>query len=171
MDVIQSQGLECLSDSWEFASRISGYDRCLIWNFGSLIPGGDHSTDYTIEWRMPPAVKIAEGCLAWTELALNFVQAARREGTHELFETDDPEDGEHEPEKPTVHDLRRFVEIGLDEEVSDPRYLEPIFRGKSGRCPPFGENLEITEVEEEDPEDEVQSALLSELRKADNKWA
>lgn len=47
--------------------------RYWAWNFDNLGP----DQIGTIEWRQPAAIKTAKGCIAWVELAVAFVNAAR----------------------------------------------------------------------------------------------
>lgn len=59
------------------------------------------------------------------ELALSFVQSCR------VLELDHYTLCHTYP--PTVEGLRRFIEEGFVPGAGDPRYLEPIFHGRSGR--------------------------------------
>lgn len=74
-----------------------------------------------MKFRRPPGVTDAEGCLAWAEMAVGFVQSARR-----------PEfcAAGVEGYSQTVEGLERFCYDGIMEGVSNKKYLEPLFEGK-----------------------------------------
>jgi hypothetical protein len=58
----------------------SGEQSMVAWNLRHLVTrgnGGGKSTEKTIEWRQPPAVKNVRECLNWLATGLSFVQAAR----------------------------------------------------------------------------------------------
>jgi hypothetical protein len=137
-------------------------DRMFAWNFTNLWKHYEtHYTGWTIEWRLAPGVKTAEGCLMWAELALNFVQAARQPGTHERLKK----------EKPTVQDLKDFVyeQDGKTNGASKLAYLEPVFNNRTGRCEPRKAREKYPGTEKY-PDDLDQLAMLQKLRKSDNRW-
>jgi hypothetical protein len=104
-------------------------DRGYAWNFTNVTEQGRRSDfNKTIEWRQPPGVTSRDECLAWMELAVSFVQACR------VLELDHYTLCQIYPS--TVEGLRRFIEEGFVPHASDPRYLTPIFHGRSGREPP-----------------------------------
>ncbi|OIW34290.1 hypothetical protein CONLIGDRAFT_688027 [Coniochaeta ligniaria NRRL 30616] len=90
------------------------------WHFGNIFPGpsGMESTGKTIEWRQPPGVETADACLAWTELALNFIQAARKPGMHNTIDH----------YKPNVGGLRKFIKDGLVKGVGSRKYMDSILQ-------------------------------------------
>ncbi|OIW34291.1 hypothetical protein CONLIGDRAFT_688029 [Coniochaeta ligniaria NRRL 30616] len=141
-------------------------DRFYAWNFRNMFPesedglNGEHCNGYTLEWRLAPGVTTAEGCLMWTELALNFVQVARQPGAHEMLV---------DKKKRTVECLGEFIANSMDERVSDKRYLKPVFEHKSGRFSPveYGSNKIFTDTDEEDKH---QQEMLEKLRQQDNAW-
>lgn len=94
-------------------------DRYVAWNFVNL------KKDYTkgtLEWRQPPGQNDAVGCLAWIELALNFVHsAASRPTWHENY-TDYTQ---------TIAGLQQFISEGIIDGVSQKEFMEPLFIGKS----------------------------------------
>lgn len=59
--------------------------RQYAWNFLNII--SMIGSGVTIEWRMPPGVTTADECFMWVELAVGFLQAARRPETAELLRT------------------------------------------------------------------------------------
>lgn len=115
-------------------------DRYYAWNFKNLYYGGKA----TIEWRRPAGMTTADGCLMWAELAIDFVQSARRPGVN--F-------GQYGRD---VAGLYRFLHDGLVPGLSDERYLKPIFEGKSGSLAPL-------------PVREMDLALLKKKAKQDQK--
>lgn len=76
----------------------------------------------TVEFRQPPGVTTAAGCLCWAELAINFVQSARRP---QLY-------AELGCYPQTVQGLRHFCCDGMSAGESDSNFLDPLFEGKSG---------------------------------------
>lgn len=94
------------------------------WNFGNLA-GWPGTTGATIEWRQPPGVTAAEECLAWTELALEFVQAARGWGDigNEIASM----------YKADVDGFKRFIIDRGGYARRDVSGMDSIFRGRSGR--------------------------------------
>lgn len=95
------------------------------WNFGNLT-GWKDTTGTTIEWRQPPGVTTAAECLGWTELAVQFVQAARGwkdigNVIGNLYQAD-------------VDGLKRFISDRGEYPGRDTSRMDDIFRGKFGRA-------------------------------------
>lgn len=104
-------------------------NRDYAWNFWNILgngPSGESYTGKTIEWRQPPGVQNADDCVAWAELALNFIQAAREPGVHQVLEL----------YVPTVEGLKAFVDRGRVDSVTEWSCLEPLFVNKSGSKTP-----------------------------------
>lgn len=103
------------------------------WDFTDIYRAGGTGT---VEFRRPPGVVDAEGCLAWAELAVDFVQSARWPGFCAAGIGGYPQ---------TVEGLEQFCYDGVMEEVSNKKYLETLFEGKSGalaaRCADDGTGL------------------------------
>lgn len=100
-------------------------DRYFAWNFRNLFYGGKA----TIKWRQPPAVTTATGCLVWLELAINFVQSARRGiATMELAQ------GVYGRGAAGLYSFA-LKGVAIGEGLSDHRYLDNIFKGKPERVP------------------------------------
>jgi hypothetical protein len=100
-------------------------DECHFgWNFGNLTNRPD-TTGMTIEWRQPPAVRTADQCLGWTELAVEFVQAARE------WENIGDEIGRSY--SPDVEGLVMFMHDLGEYPGRDMTLMADIFRDKSGR--------------------------------------
>jgi hypothetical protein len=74
-----------------------------------------------------------EGCLVWAELAIDFLQSARRPKVDFRQYTQD------------VAGLRAFVSEGVIAGMGDERYLKPIFEGKTGSLKP----LKLKEIDME----------------------
>ncbi|ROW07938.1 hypothetical protein VMCG_03427 [Cytospora schulzeri] len=89
------------------------------WNFmNTYYPHGIG----TVEFRQPPGVTDAAGCLTWAELAVDFVQSARRPDLY----------AELEQYPQTVEGLKQFCYDGMTEGVSNSKFLDPLFEGRSG---------------------------------------
>ncbi|OIW27625.1 hypothetical protein CONLIGDRAFT_716074 [Coniochaeta ligniaria NRRL 30616] len=102
-------------------------DRTSAWNFKNLSEKYQ-STGVTIEWKQPPGVTTAEECLAWTEFAVSFVQAARYwAGIGAEIE---------DSYTPDVEGLQKFVLERGECRGRNMAYLEPIFVGKTGTVSP-----------------------------------
>lgn len=87
-----------------------GSIRYYAWNFQNL---SEQKTG-TIEWRQPAAITTAQGCKAWMELAITFVQAARTPGVDcTTFSA-------------TVEGLRGFLKKGSIEKLSNVEVLDAI---------------------------------------------
>lgn len=95
------------------------------WNFMHL--SSVHGKG-TIEFRQPPGVTTAAECLQWMELAIDFIQSARRDeiSIRKLYEFE-----------PTVQGLKKFCYEGLTPGMSMQCYLDPIFDGKTGALEPL----------------------------------
>lgn len=146
----------------EFMSPDGVAARFWSWNFRNMLASSDepeHWTGYTIEWRLPPGVTTAEAYLMWAELGLNLIHAARQHGAHQAL---------MDKEKRTVEYLQQFIEEFMDERASNPRYLEPVFTGKTGRFDPVPDSDKWT-GNQKDKVDEQQLAMLLELRR-ENPW-
>lgn len=124
-------------------------DRYYAWNFQNLYYGGKA----TIEWRRPPGMTTADGCLVWAELAIDSVQSARRPGV---------DLGRYGRD---VAGLYTFLRDGLVPGLGDERYLKPIFQGKSGSLPP----LQVRDVDralmaKKAAEDQKKNLMMKKLR-------
>ncbi|KAB5566932.1 hypothetical protein GE09DRAFT_1056396 [Coniochaeta sp. 2T2.1] len=118
------------------------------WNFGNLTKR-PKTTGMTIEWRQPPGVTTAEQCLAWTELAVRFVQAARDwkdmavpstgVGLEMMYSRD-------------VDGLKRFLQECGGYPGADEDRLNDIFSGKSGSEPVVDYDHRVDHSEEWDIE-------------------
>ncbi|KKY33577.1 hypothetical protein UCDDA912_g06478 [Diaporthe ampelina] len=63
--------------------RTGGHTRYYAWNFTNLSWNVQkQEVDGTVEYRNPPYANNADTCLAWMELALTFVSAARKAAAH-----------------------------------------------------------------------------------------
>lgn len=93
------------------------------WNFGNLT-GYPGTTKVTVEWRQPPGVTTVGECLAWTELAVGFFQAAR--GWADIGTEIESLYG------PDVDGLKRFMTDRGEYPGRDFSAMDDIFRGKSG---------------------------------------
>ncbi|OIW25945.1 hypothetical protein CONLIGDRAFT_647676 [Coniochaeta ligniaria NRRL 30616] len=100
-------------------------DDCMFaWNFGN-IAGFKDTTKMTIEWRQLPGVTNSDECLGWTELALEFVQAARG------WENIGVElAGQYSPD---VDGLNKFVRDRGGYPARQMARMDEIFKGKSGQ--------------------------------------
>ena len=76
----------------------------------------------TVEFRQPPGVTNAAACLCWMELAINFIQSARRP---QLY-------AELERYPQTVEGLKQFCHDGMTAGGSNLDFLDSLFEGKSG---------------------------------------
>ncbi|KAH9992557.1 hypothetical protein F4779DRAFT_609148 [Xylariaceae sp. FL0662B] len=97
-------------------------DRYYAWNFDNLYFG----RKATIEFRRPPGVNNPDVCLAWMELTISFVQAARRHSIGGMLSKYSPD----------IAGLRRFVNGGLIMGISNSHLFDSIFQGKSGALQP-----------------------------------
>lgn len=133
-------------------------EREYAWNFKNLEPSD--GTGMTIEWRQPPGVTTAEEALAWAELALGFIQAARQPRTRDRLREFGLD----------VAGLKSFLESGIVTGVSDRRYFNVIFEGKSGITGPVRpEDRGLGYRLQRDWWEEPQHALLGELGR-ENPW-
>lgn len=94
-----------------------GGNRYFAWNFVNLYYGGR----MTIEFRRGPGVEDVDGCFAWVEFAVSFVQAAILSGSIRGLE---------EYEK-NVEGLRSFI-LTNTQPLNTPQAMQQIFIGKSG---------------------------------------
>ena len=89
------------------------------WNFRSML------RLRTIEFRKGSPSRNAREALAWAELAMTFILSA--------MQTDDPPTSYLDHAAPNVDGLKRFLlQDKLEPFMSDPRYLEPLWAGKTG---------------------------------------
>jgi hypothetical protein len=127
-------------------------NRYFAWNFMNL--DQDHLKTGTIEWRQPAAVTTERGCLAWVELAIAFVLAARRS------------DVDCTKYPGTVEGLKEFTSNGLVDGVSDVRYLNAVFSNKTGAAalatPRIPSNAELETKVKEDQKKNLMLTKLSE---------
>ncbi|KAG6357495.1 hypothetical protein INS49_013372 [Diaporthe citri] len=126
-------------------------DRYYAWNFTNLYYGGKA----TIEWRRPPGVTTAEGSLVWAELAIDFLQSARRPSV---------QFGQYSRD---VEGLRAFVGDGVVAGMSDERYLKPIFEGKSGSLKPLKlKEMDKDMLQKKAKQDKKKNLMMKKLREA-----
>lgn len=124
-------------------------DRYYAWNFKNLYYGGKA----TIEWRRPPGVTTAEGCLVWAELAIDFIQSARRPAV--AF-------GKYGRD---VAGLKAFLQDGLVPGLSDERYLKPVFEGKSGCLPTLKvKSVDMVLLSKKAKQDQKKNLMMKKLR-------
>ena len=116
-------GLKTKGDFFDLMQN--GDDECrFAWNFANLMPGID-TTGATIEWRQPPGVTTVDDCLGWTELAVEFIHAAK--GWRDIgTEVEGLYAGD-------VDGLKEFLGERGQYPGSDMGLLDGIFRGKAGR--------------------------------------
>ncbi|KAJ0116658.1 hypothetical protein J7T55_009808 [Diaporthe amygdali] len=125
-------------------------NRYFAWNFMNL--DQDHLKTGTIEWRQPAAMTSQRGCLAWVELAIAFVLAARRA------------DVDCTKYPGTVEGLKEFTSNGLVDGVSDVRYLNAVFSNKTGAAALVTPEIPSTaELETKVKEDQKKNLMLRKL--------
>ncbi|KAI3394575.1 hypothetical protein diail_2566 [Diaporthe ilicicola] len=128
-------------------------DRYTTWNFENL------KEDYrkgTIEFRQPPGQTHAAGCLSWIELAMDFVQSARRAEWHAKIMT--------YPQN--VSGLRRFVSEGFVDGLSKECFLAPLLNSKDGnaRAVPKAPEYDTTLMAKKEKEDKKKNILMEKLK-------
>jgi len=106
----------------DLAELMNDENRYYAWNFRNLIYGGKN----TIEFRRGPGVDDEEGCTAWVELAVSFVQAAIKHGTIAALETYEK----------SVEGLSRFIRNATVPQLNNPQDMHQIFSGKTGAMMP-----------------------------------
>ncbi|KAK2607014.1 hypothetical protein N8I77_005726 [Diaporthe amygdali] len=128
-------------------------DRYTTWNFENL------KEDYrkgTIEFRQPPGQTHATGCLSWIELAIDFVQSARRKDWHAKVK-DYPQN---------VSGLRRFISEGLVDGLSRECFLGPLLNSKEGSAKfvPKAPDYDTTLMAKKEKEDKKKNILMEKLK-------
>lgn len=129
-------------------------DRYRTWNFHNLRDGNPKGT---VEFRQPPGQTHATGCLAWAELAISFVQSARRPDWHVRF-AEYPQ---------TVAGPKKFVQEGVAQGISQEKYLVPIFDSKPGdltKEPKSIEHPDVQLLKLKDKEDKKKNILMAKLK-------
>lgn len=110
-------------------AEIMGMRKYMAWNFVNVFYSGWSDDGGTIEFRRPPGVTSPDDCLAWMELAVYFIHAARElQGPGFCLDARFARD---------VAGLERFIRDGLSHGTPRPTYLQRLFHGKSGRIPPI----------------------------------
>ncbi len=97
-------------------------DRYYGWNFTNLY----YDRKMTIEFRRGPGVTEVDECLGWVELTASFVRAAKSFGTPTTLPTFTRD----------VEGLKNFIQTSVVQGMNVPRYMTPIFEGKSGSLEP-----------------------------------
>lgn len=112
-------------------AEIMGMRKFMAWNLVNVFYSGWSDDGGTIEFRRPPGVTNPDDCLAWMELAVCFVHAAR--------ELQDPGLCLDAQSVRDVAGLEQLRHDGLSHACGTPkpRYLQRLFHGKSGRIPPI----------------------------------
>jgi hypothetical protein len=110
VEISQTTGLRQMIEMMQASS-----DKNYCWNFNNLL-----DSLRTIEFRKPPASTTAYEALAWTELAMSFVQASVKYGSLAVLR-DVPS---------TVGGLRWFLKQAHIPGMNRPDLLEIIFEGK-----------------------------------------
>ncbi|KAH8773418.1 hypothetical protein F5883DRAFT_641410 [Diaporthe sp. PMI_573] len=108
-----------------------GMRKFMAWNFDKVSYSRWSDDGGTIEFRRPPGVTNPDDGLAWMELALYFIQAARElQGRVSRLDAQYASD---------VAGLERFIHDGLSHACGTPKptNLQSLFHGKSGRIPPI----------------------------------
>ena len=99
----------------DLIAAMNGGTRYWTWNFMNLIQG----SKMTIEFRQPPGVVGAEGCLVWAEFTVTFCEAAIKtaDSYHTLSAyTED------------VGGLKSFLKTGIVDGASNSELLNKVFR-------------------------------------------
>lgn len=112
------ENISDLMNPLELHGREMVNDRYYSWNFENL----KRSTKATIEWRQPEGMSTPQGCIAWMELAINFVLSARRSTAAQSIEG----------YAQNVSGLQKFVEEGAVRGLSRVEFFGPIFSNKTG---------------------------------------
>lgn len=141
-------------------------NRYFAWNFMNLAEGEGKTG--SIEWRQPCAVTTSSGCFAWIELAVTFVQAARKcNGNISTYPR-------------TVVGLRKFLfENGLMAGASKKDYLNAILNKDKLMGPDRVELMTMTDAMEPSAallkkkvkEDSTKNIMLYKLRQKEEKDA
>lgn len=132
-------------------------NRYFAWNFENLAEGKLG----TIEWRQPCAMTTYSGCIAWIELAVTFVQAARKfQGNISTYPS-------------TVSGLREFLfQNGLMGAASRQQYLNTILNKNKLKAPGWVELVTVTDdkkpssamLKAKVKEDSLKNIMLYKLR-------
>lgn len=130
-------------------------DRYTTWNFENL---KEDSRKGTLEFRQPPGQTRAAGCLSWIELAINFVQSARRKDWHVNIR-----------EYPqTVSGLKKFVTEGFVEGLSKCNHLEPLMHSKNADLSivPKAPEYDVALMTRKEKEDKKKNILMEKLKES-----
>lgn len=110
-------------------AELMGMRKFMAWNFVKVFSSGWSDKGGTIEFRRPPGVTNPDDCLAWMELAVHFIQAARElQGSGFRLGARYTRD---------VSGLRQFIHDGRPGRAPKPAYMQRLFSGKSGRIEPM----------------------------------
>lgn len=123
-------------------AEIMGMRKFMAWNFVNVYYSGWSDDGGTIEFRRPPGVTTSKDCIAWMELAVYFVHAARELRSSSLLsETHFTRD---------VRGLQDFIESGITRGVPEPRALRRLLIGRSGRLAPVIDPTSISDFSQEE---------------------
>lgn len=128
-------------------------DRYTTWNFENL---KKDSRKGTLEFRQPPGQTRAAGCLSWIELAMSFVQSARRKDWRVNIR-----------EYPqTVSGLKKFITEGFVEGLSKGDHLEPLMHSKNADLSivPKAPEYDIALMMNKEKEDKKKNILMEKLK-------
>lgn len=151
---------ECIAKilSQKSVSSLAGLmssDRYTTWNFENL---KEDSRKGTLEFRQPPGQTRAAGCLSWIELAMDFVQSARRKDWY-LKIREYPQ---------TVSGLKKFVTEGFVEGLSKGSHLEPLMHSKNADLSivPKAPEFDIALMTKKELEDKKKNILMEKLKES-----
>ncbi|KAK7736502.1 hypothetical protein SLS63_003480 [Diaporthe eres] len=132
-------------------AEIMGMRKFMAWNFVNVFYSGWSDDGGTIEFRRPPGVTNPDACLAWMELAVHFIHAARElQGPGFRLDAQYTRD---------VAGLQQFIKDGLRGRGPKPTHLQSLFRGKSGRIPPIIHIDQLAHDSDEGAAEEQEEAL------------
>lgn len=129
-------------------------NRYTAWNFENL---KEDDRKGSLEFRQPPGQTHASGCLVWIELAINFVQSARRPNWYAQI-------GDYTQ---TVAGLQKFTKEGFVQGISQERYMVPLFNSREGtlqKMPKYPEYPERSLMWKKEKEDKKKNILMAKLK-------
>ncbi|KAK7707092.1 hypothetical protein SLS64_007301 [Diaporthe eres] len=134
-------------------AMVMSSDRYTTWNFENL---KEDSRKGTLEFRQPPGQTSAAGCLQWIELAISFVQSARRRNWHAKIR-----------EYPqTVSGLKKFVTEGFVEGLSIGDHLKPLMHSENADLSivPKAPEYDVSLMMKKEKEDKKKNILMGKLK-------